>query len=136
MPWYGFIHPLLAVFTFIYGLTIGQVSLSRLDDWDFPLRRVRKRTLIFFLLTVANFILGLVANIILGARGARVVLFAHLPMAIVIMVFALLATLITFSKGRFGELPEKMRWHPILVVVNLALILTMAFIALLKVLRI
>ncbi len=136
MPWFGFIHPLLAIFTFIYGLTIGQVSLSRLDDWDFPLRRVRKRTLIFFLLVVANFLLGLVVNIILGARGERVVLFAHLPIAIAITVFTLLATLITFSKGRLGELPEKMRWHPILVVISLALIMTIAFTALLKVLRI
>lgn len=136
MPWFGFIHPLLAVFTLGYGMTIGQISLSRLEDWDFPLRRVRKRTLIFFFLTLANFLVGLIVNIILAKTSARVKIFAHMPMAVVTVVLAFLAALLTFSKGRPGELPPRMRWHPMLVIASLALIMTMGFTALLKVLKI
>ncbi len=135
MPWYGFIHPVLAILTLIYGLNIGKVSLSRLGEWDFPLRRVRRRTFIFALLTILNLGLGLLVNTVLAGRGQRVELVAHLPLAILVSASALLATLVTFSKGPLGELPPRMRWHPILITIGLALIMTMGFIALLKIFR-
>lgn len=135
MPWYGFIHPVLALVTLVYGLTIGKVSLSRLDEWDFPLRQVRKRTFIFALLTILNLGLGLLVNAILAGKGRGVHLVAHLALAILVAALALLATLVTFSKSRPGQLPPTMRWHPILLVASLALIMTMGFIVVLKVFK-
>lgn len=135
MPWYGYIHPVLALVTLIYGLTIGKVSLSRLDDWDFPLRLVRKRTFIFALLTILNLGVGLLVQAILVGSGKGFHLVAHLPLAILVVALALLATLVTFSKSRPGELPPIMRWHPILIVISLALTMTMGFITLLRVFK-
>ncbi len=135
MPWYGFIHPVLAIGTMIYGLTIGRVSLSRLGEWDFPLNRIRKRTFIFAILTILNLGLGLLINTILAGRGQRVALVGHLPLAILVSAFGLLATLVTFSKSLPGEVSPRMRWHPILIVASLALIMTMGFIAILKVFK-
>ena len=40
MPWYGFIHPLLAIGTLAVGLVTGQVSLTNINDWNFPMRRM------------------------------------------------------------------------------------------------
>lgn len=133
MPWYGYIHPVLALLTFGYGVTIGQLTLSRLGEWDFPLRRLRQRTLIYFLLTLANLGLGLLVNAILAGQGRAVKLLAHLPLAIAAAVLALLATLVTYGKARPGEVPPSLRWHPLFTVASLALIMTMGFTALLKV---
>ncbi len=136
MPWFGFIHPIMALGTFVYGLFIGQVSMTKLDDWDFPLRRVKKRTLIYFVFTAISGIFGLVVNAILRSQGRGVVIFAHMPLGVATVVAALLALVVTTGKRKPGELPQSMRWHPVLVVISLALIMTMAFTALLKVLRI
>ncbi|MEO0009644.1 MAG: hypothetical protein ABIK51_03880 [candidate division WOR-3 bacterium] len=133
MPWYGYIHPVLALLTFGYGVTIGQLTLSRLGEWDFPLRRLRQRTLIYFLLTLANLGLGLLFNALLTGQGKAVRLLAHLPLAIAAAVLALLATLVTYGKARPGEVPASLRWHPLFTVASLALIMTMGFTALLKV---
>ncbi|MGB9741907.1 MAG: hypothetical protein ACP5JB_05285 [candidate division WOR-3 bacterium] len=137
MPWFGYIHPLLAIFTLGYGVTIGQLSLSRLGDWDFPLRRLRKRTLVYFLLTVVNVGIGLLVNTLLASRSQGVKLLAHLPLAIAVSVLALLALLVTYGRSRKpGELAPSLRWYPMLIVASLALIMTMGFTALLKVLKI
>ncbi|MGQ9708844.1 MAG: hypothetical protein ACUVUR_08255 [bacterium] len=135
MPWFGYIHPILAILTLVYGITIGQTTLSRMGQWDFPMRRVRVRTFIYFLLTVVNLGLGILINTILARRGGEVKLIIHLPLAIATSVLALLSTLVTFSKGKPGELAPMMRWHPVLVVASLALIMTMGFTALLKFLK-
>jgi fatty acid desaturase len=137
MRWYGYIHPLLAIVTLFYGVTIGQLALSRLDDWDFPLRRLRTRTLIYFILTVINIGLGLLFNFLLSQSGKPMKLLAHLPLAITVSVLALLATIITYSRSKKpGELAPSLRWHPLLITASLALIMTMGFTALLKVLKI
>lgn len=136
MPWFGFIHPIMALGTFVYGLFIGQVSMTKLDDWDFPLRRVKKRTLIYFVFTAISGVFGLIVNTILRSQGRGVVIFAHMPLGIATVVAALLAFVVTMGKRKPGELPQSMRWHPVLVVISLALIMTMALTALLKVLRI
>lgn len=136
MPWFGFIHPVLALGAFVYGLFIGQVSMSRLDDWDFPLRRVKRRTVIYFIFTVVSGVIGLLINIILRHQGRGVTIFAHLPMGFAVVVTAFLATVVTMGKRRPGELPQSMRWHPLLIVISLALIMTMGLTALLKILKI
>ncbi|MEO0079411.1 MAG: hypothetical protein ABIK44_01880 [candidate division WOR-3 bacterium] len=135
MPWFGFIHPALALFTLFYGLRIGQTSLTKLADWDFPLRVMRARTLRYFLLTVANLILGFVFQIVLAAQGRPVRLLGHLPLAIAVVLLTLFADLATFGRQKPGELPRMIRWHPILVIASLALILTMGFTGLLKLFR-
>ncbi len=135
MPWYGFIHPLMALGTFVYGLFIGQVSMTKLDDWDFPLRRVKKRTLIYFVFTAITGIFGLMVNTIFRSQGRGVVIFAHMPLGIANVLAAFFALIVTMGKRKPGELPPSMRWHPILVVISLALVLTMGFTALLKVLK-
>ncbi len=136
MPWFSFIHPILATFTLIYGVLLGQKSLSRLGDWDFPLRRVRTQTVIYFLLVAGNLFLGLTVNAILSGRGQEIEFFGHLPLAIVTVVLVLLAALVTFGRYQFGKLSPIMRWHPILIVLSLALIMTMGFTAVLKLLKI
>lgn len=135
MPWYGFIHPVLALLSLVYGLGVGQVSLSKLGDWDFPLRTLRRRSFFFFLLCVGNLLLGLFVNLQLRSQGRGVVLTAHLPLAIGACITAGLAVLATFSPGKPGETPPLLRWHPILSVVSLGLILTNGFVVLLKFLR-
>lgn len=135
MPWYGFIHPVFALVSLVYGLAIGQVSLSKLGDWDFPLRRLRRRSFLFFVFCVGNLFLGLFVNLQLRSRGQGAALTAHLPVAIGVCIAAGLAVLVTFSRGKPGEIPPLLRWHPILSVVSLGLILTNGFLVLLKVLR-
>ncbi|MEO0071367.1 MAG: hypothetical protein ABIK39_04715 [candidate division WOR-3 bacterium] len=135
MPWYGFIHPVLAVLTLIYGIILGQVSLSRLGEWDFPLRRVRTQTIIYFSLVVVNLFLGLWISTILSGRGEEVKIFGHLPLAIISTALIFLAALVTFGRSQPGKLTPFMRWHPIVVVLSLALIMTMGFTAILKLLK-
>jgi hypothetical protein len=137
MPWFAYIHPLLAIFTLGFGLSIGQLSLSRLGDWDFPLRHLRFRTLLYFILTVVNLGIGLFVDTLLGVHGRAVKLLAHLPLAIAVAVLALLALLVTYGKSRKpGELAPALRLYPMLIIASLALIMTMGFTALLKVLKI
>jgi len=135
MPWFGFIHPLAALLTFVYGLRIGQVSLSKLADWDFPLRRIRTRSLRFFLFTVANLGLGLFFTAILAGQGRSVRLPGHRVLGIAVVVASLAAVFATFGKSRPGQLPKTMRWHPIATVISLALILTMGFLGLLTLVK-
>ncbi|MBM3314843.1 hypothetical protein FJY71_03245 [candidate division WOR-3 bacterium] len=119
-----------------YGLTVGQTSLSRLGEWDFPLRRLRWRTFFFFLLCIVNLLIGLFVNAQLRAQGRGIELTAHLLISIATCVLALLAALVTFSPGRPGEIPPLLRWHPVLSVASLGLILTNGLLALLKILKV
>ncbi|MBM3313863.1 hypothetical protein FJY70_04655 [candidate division WOR-3 bacterium] len=127
MPWYGFIHPVLAIGAFALGLVTAQTSLSKVSDWDFPLRRQRSRSIIFLLLCIANFVLGLVVNIALHGIHKGVRMPGHWILSIVTLVAAFLAALITFARGRPGETPPLMRWHAVLSIVAVAAILTMGF---------
>jgi O-antigen/teichoic acid export membrane protein len=126
MPWYGFIHPLLAIGTLWLGLVTAQTSLSKGSDWDFPLRRQRNRSIIFLLLCVANFAAAL--------RGIHkeVMISAHMTLSIVVLVAAFLAALVTFTRSKPGETPPLMRWHAMLSIVAIAVILTMGFLGGLK----
>ena len=132
MPWYGFIHPLLAIGTFALGLVTAQTSLSKVSDWDFPLRRQRNRSIIFVLLCVANFGMGLFVNTALHGIHKGVKLSGHLTLSIIVLVAAFLAALVTFARSKPGETPPLMRWHAVLSIAAVALILTMAFLTGLK----
>lgn len=134
MPWYGFIHPLLAVFTLVYGIVTIQTNMSRILDWNFPLRRQRVRGVVFFLLTVANLILGFVISAALRGQGLKFRLIAHVPLAFAVVVLALGASLTMFARPRKpGDIPGLMRINPWLGFIALALTLTMGFTALLVV---
>jgi Mn2+/Fe2+ NRAMP family transporter len=127
MPWYGFIHPVLAVVAVGLGLVTAQTSLSKISDWDFPLRRQRGRSIVFFLLCVANFAIGLFVNVALRGIHKGVTITGHLPLSIFVLVAAFLAVLVTFARGRPGEISPLMRWHSLLSIAALAVILTMGF---------
>ena len=127
MPWYGFIHPLLAIVALGLGLVTAQTSLSKISDWDFPLRRQRGRTVVFFLLCVANFAIGMFVDVALRDIHKGVKITGHLPLSIFVLVTAFLAVLVTFARGRPGELSPLMRWHSMLSIAALAVILTMGF---------
>lgn len=132
MPWYGFLHPALALFTMVYGVRVAQTSVSRLAEWDFPLRRQRTRTVIFFLLCVANLLLGFVVQIFLRAQAREVKLTLHVPFAAIVVVFSVLASLVSFSRPRQpGEVPELMRLHPWILILAIVVMMTMTIIALL-----
>ncbi len=133
MPWYGFIHPILAIFTLVYGFITAETSLRRLTDWDFPLRRQRTRSTVFFLLSVANMVLGFVVRLILRAISRDIKLTFHVPLAITTVILALAASLVTFSQPpKPGELPGPMRLHPWLLVLAVVMIMTMGFLVLLS----
>jgi hypothetical protein len=134
MPWYGFIHPLLAVGTLALGLVVGQTSLSRMTDWDFPLRKQRTRSIYFFLLTVLNFVLGMVVMTALRGGGYKTRLTGHMVLAIGIMVLAMLAAIVTFTRGRNNEVSGAMRLHPLFIIGALALIFTNGFLTILALL--
>jgi hypothetical protein len=133
MPWYGFIHPALALGTIALGLVTAQVSLSKVSDWDFPMRRQRSRSISFLMLCIVNFIIGLLVN--MGLRGIHkgVVLSGHLTLSIIVLVAALIAALITFTRSQPGQTPPHMRWHAILNILAVALMLTMTFLTGLKI---
>ena len=105
---------LLVIVTLGLGLVTAQTSLSKISDWDFPLRRQRGRSIIFFLLCVANFAVGLFVNVALRDIHKGVKITGHLP-------------LVTFARSRPGELSPLMRWHSMLSIAALAVILTMGF---------
>jgi Mn2+/Fe2+ NRAMP family transporter len=129
MPWYGYMHPAMVVITFGLGLATAQTSISKMNDWDFPMRRQRSRTIVFFLLCLANFAVGLFVNTALRGIHHGVKLTAHLPVSIAVMVVAFAAALVTFARSRPGEVATVMRWHSILMVACLALVLTMGFLS-------
>lgn len=131
MPWYGFIHPLLAIATLILGVVTAQTSMSKVTDWDYPIRRQRYRTIVFFLLTVTNFVIGLLVIAALRGRGFQTKLTGHLPLSYVTMAVSALAALTSF--GRHGGAGQSglLRYHSILMIAALALILTTGFLTLL-----
>jgi hypothetical protein len=132
MPWYGFIHPVLAIGTLALGLVTAQTSLSKVSDWDFPMRRQRSRTIAFLLLCIANFIIGLFVN--MGLRGIHkgVVLSGHMTVSIIVLIAALGAALLTFTRSEPGQTPPHMRWHATIMIAAVALMLTMTFLVGLK----
>ena len=136
MPWYGFIHPILAIGTLVIGLQIGQVSLTKINDWDFPLRKQRSRSILLFVLCAANFLLGLLAAILIRGGGDKIKLAGHVPLAVVAMLFSMLAALATFTKSKPGDLSGMMRLHPVLILVTLTAIFTMGVISVLAIFNI
>jgi NhaP-type Na+/H+ or K+/H+ antiporter len=132
MPWYGFIHPLVAIGSIALGLVTAQTSLSKVSDWDFPMRRQRSRTVYFLLLSIANFVMGLLVNTALRSIHKGVILSGHLTLSIIVMVLAFVAALLTFTRSEPGKTPPHMRWHATLMVAAVALILTMGFLTGLK----
>ncbi len=134
MPWYGFIHPVVAVGSIALGLVTAQTSLSKVSDWDFPMRRQRSRTIYFLLLSIANFVMGLVVNLALRNIHKGIVLPGHLTLSIIVMVLAFAAALLTFTRSQPGQTPPHMRWHATFMVAAVALILTMGFLTGLKLL--
>jgi hypothetical protein len=136
MPGYGYIHPVMAVAALVVGVFFSQTSLTKMGEWDFPLRRIRIRTFLYFVLCAANLLVGMLAAMGIRAKGTELKLIAHVPLAIAVVVLALLAVLCTFGRSKPGELPGLMRWHPVLSVMSLGLILTNGFLTLLKFLKI
>jgi hypothetical protein len=127
MPLYGFIHPLLAIGTLALGLVTAQTSLSRVSDWDFPMRRQRTRSIYFLMLCIVNFIIGLFVNMGLRNIHKGVVVSGHMTLSIIVLVAALGATLLTFTRSEPGQTPPHMRWHATLMIAAVALMLTMTF---------
>jgi len=132
MPWYGFIHPAVAIGSIALGLVTAQTSLSKVSDWDFPMRRQRSRTITFLMLCIANFVMGLLVNMGLRNSHKGVVLSGHMTLSIIVLVAGFVATLITFTRSQPGQTPPHMRWHAILMIAAVALMLTMMFLVGLK----
>ena len=132
MSWYGFIHPVLAIATIVYGVRVAQTSMSKVLDWDFPLRRQRTRSIVFFFFCLVNFGLGLAVNAAMRGSGQDVSLTFHKPLAIIVCVFALVAAVLPFTRSRRpGELPGVMKLHHWFIIVPVVIILTMGFTGLL-----
>jgi hypothetical protein len=132
MPWYGFIHPIIAIGSIALGLVTAQTSLSKVSDWDFPMRRQRSRSIWFLMLSIANFIMGLFVNMGLRNIHKGVALPGHMTVSIIVLLAAFGAALITFTRSEPGKTPPQMRWHAILMVAAVALMLTMTFLVGLK----
>ena len=131
MPWYGFIHPILALGTMVYGVRVAQVSMSRVLDWDFPLRRQRAHSIVFFLLCVANLVIGYLANAGMG-EGQQVKLTFHVPLAFIVVIMSVFAGLVTFTRSRKpGEVSGLMKFHHWLIFIPAVIILAMAMTGLL-----
>ena len=133
MPWFGYLHPAVSLLTFVYGLRIAQVSLTRINDWDYPLRQQRNRTIAYFLLCVADFLLGLMFAVLIRGRGTELKLPGHMVLSMIVLVVTAVATIVTFGKTRLGEVAPVTRTHPILMVTSLAGVLTLGFLAALRV---
>ncbi|MEO0078879.1 MAG: hypothetical protein ABIK86_07785 [candidate division WOR-3 bacterium] len=133
MPWYAFIHPVLALGTIALGVVIGQTSLARINDWNFPLRQQRYRSVIFLIMVAVNFVIGLVATALIRGAGREFRLPAHRTLAIVALILAALAALVTFSRGPRGEVSSVMRLHPVIMILVLVVLFTMGFITALSV---
>jgi len=132
MPWYGFIHPVVAIGAIALGLVTAQTSISKVSDWDFPMRRQRSRSIAFLLLSIANFVMGLLVNMVLRSIHQGVVLSAHMTLSIIVLIAAFGAALLTFTRSKPGQTPPHMRWHATLMVAAVALMLTMTFLVGLK----
>jgi heme A synthase len=132
MPWYGFIHPILAIGTIALGLVTAQTSLSKVSDWDFPMRRQRSRSIFFLMLCIANFVMGLFVSMGLRNIHKGVVLSGHMTLSIIVLIAAFGAALVAFTRSEPGKTPPQMRWHAPLVIIAVALMLTMTFLVGLK----
>jgi hypothetical protein len=132
MPWYGFIHPVIAIGSIALGLVTAQTSLSKVSDWDFPMRRQRSRSIAFLMLCIANFVMGLLVNMGLRNIHKGVVLSGHMTLSIIVLIAAFGAALLTFTRSESGKTPPHMRWHATFVVAAVALMLTMTFLVGLK----
>jgi heme A synthase len=132
MPWYGFIHPVIAIGSIALGLVTAQTSLSKVSDWDFPMRRQRSRSIAFLMLCIANFVMGLLVNMGLRNIHKGVVLSGHMTLSIIVLIAAFGAALLTFTRSESGKTPPHMRWHATLMVAAVALMLTMTFLVGLK----
>jgi uncharacterized membrane protein YidH (DUF202 family) len=132
MPWYGFIHPLLAIGTIAYGVVTAQTSLARINEWNFPLRKQRYRSIIFLVMVVANFVVGFIVTAFIRGPGRELKLPGHRPLAIIAIILAIAAALVTFSKNQRGEVSSTMRLHPIIMIVTLVVVFTMGFITILS----
>ena len=132
MPWYGFIHPVIAIGSIALGLVTAQTSLSKVSDWDFPMRRQRSRSIAFLMLCIANFVMGLLVNMGLRNIHKDVVLSGHMTLSIIVLIAAFGAALLTFTRSESGKTPPHMRWHATFVVAAVALMLTMTFLVGLK----
>jgi hypothetical protein len=132
MPWYGFIHPVIAIGTIALGLVTAQTSLSKVSDWDFPMRRQRSRSIAFLMLCIAGFVMGLLVNLGLRNIHKGVVLPGHMTLSIIVLIAAFGAALLTFTRSEPGKTPPHMRWHATLMVAAVALMLTMMFLVGLK----
>ncbi len=133
MPWYGFIHPILALATIAYGVVTGQTSLARINDWNFPQRKQRYRSVIFLMMVAANFVIGLAATALIRGTGRELKLPVHRPLAITAIFLAVIAALVTFSQGKRGEVSSLMRLHPVIMILVLVVLFTMGFITALSV---
>jgi uncharacterized membrane protein YozB (DUF420 family) len=132
MSWYGFIHPVLAIVTMVYGVRVAQTSMSKVLDWDFPLRRQRTRSIVFFILCLVNLGLGFVVGAALRGSEQGVSLTFHKPLAIIVCVLALVAAVLPFTRSRRpGELSGMMKLHHWFIIVPAVIILTMGFTGLL-----
>jgi len=132
MPWYGFIHPVIAIGTIALGLVTAQTSLSKVSDWDFPMRRQRSRSISFLMLCIVNFIMGLFVNMGLRNIHKGVTISGHMTLSIIVLIAAVVAALVTFTRSEPGKTPPHMRWHATLLVAAVALMLTMTFLIGLK----
>jgi hypothetical protein len=132
MPWYGFIHPIMAIGSIALGLVTAQTSLSGVSDWNFPMRRQRSRSITFLMLCIANFVIGLLVNMGLRNTHKGVVLSGHMTLSIIVLIAAFMAALVTFARSEPGKTPPHMRWHAILMIAAVALMLTMTFLVGLK----
>ena len=133
MPWHGYIHPLLALITLAHGIWTARIGMSKVLDWDYPLRRQRGRSVVFLLLCVANLVFGFAANALLRGQDAAVHLTMHLPLAVAVTALALVAVIFTLIRPkRPGELSGPMKVHHWLMVIASVMVLTMALTGLLR----
>jgi magnesium-transporting ATPase (P-type) len=133
MPWYGFLHPLMAIGTIAFGVVTAQTSLARINEWNFPLRKQRYRSVVLLMMVAVNFVVGFIVTAFIRGPGRELKLPGHRPLAVVAIVLAVLCALVTFTKGKRGELPSPMRLHPVMMMVLLVVMFTMGFITVLSV---
>lgn len=137
MPWYGYIHPLLALVALFHGVRTARVGMNKVLDWDYPLRRQRRWSLVFLALCAANLALGFAANALLARQDSAVKLTMHLPLAVAVTILALVAVIFTYIRPRRpGELSGPMRIQHWLLIVASVMIMTMVLTGLLRVLGI
>jgi heme A synthase len=96
------------------------------------MRRQRSRSIAFLMLCIVNFIMGMFVNMGLRNIHKGVVISGHMTVAIIILVAAFGAALLTFTRSEPGQTPPHMRWHATIMIAAVALMLTMTFLVGLK----